>query len=130
MNKYKTTIEWLLRIGIFCLFIGHGVPAMEGNPTWLHWFGNLGFDSATSSQLLLLVGVLDTVVGILVLLMPWRIIIIWTILWTVWTAVMYSLPFIGEDIWESVERVVNPAACLSLLLLYGLPKNWQDLFKH
>ena len=126
MNNAKI-IEWLLRVGLFGLFIGHGIPALEGNQQWVGWimaFG--GWDTGLATQLLFAVGILDVVVAFILLLRPVRAVLFWAIVWTTWTAVMRVLPFIGEDVWEFVERWINIAAPLALMLMLGWPKNWKE----
>jgi hypothetical protein len=120
-------VEWLFRIGLFGLFIGHGVPALEGNPEWVKWimaFG--GWDAPLATQFLFLIGILDIMVSLFLLFKPIRIVLLWAIIWTTWTAVMRVLPFINQDIWEFVERWINITASLAFLLIRGWPRSWRD----
>lgn len=123
-------IEWVLRVAIFGTFVGHGVFALQGKETWIRWIMDFGgWDAALAAQLLFLVGLLDVVVGLVVLFKPIRIALLWAVLWTSWTAFMRVLPFIGDPIWDFVERWANIGAPLSLLLLRGWPKGWKEWFR-
>lgn len=115
-------IEWTLRVGLFGTFIGHGVFAWQGKASWITWIATFtGWDIALATQALLFIGILDIIIGLMILIKPLRIVLFWAILWTSWTAIMRILPFIGDPIWELMEKLINPAAAISLLLLRGLP---------
>jgi len=88
-----------------------------------------GWEKELATQLLFLVGLLDVFVAFAVLIKPIRIILLWAVLWTTWTAFMRVLPFIGDPIWDFVERWANIGAPLALLLLIGWPKNWKEWLK-
>lgn len=120
-------IEWVLRVAVAGEFIGHGVFAVQGKKAWADWFAVLGIsDAALATKLLLLVGLIDIVLGILVLIKPIRIVLLWMALWGFWTALIR--PIVGESIWDFVERWTNWGAPLSLLLLLGWPKKWKQWF--
>lgn len=123
-------IEWVLRIAIFGVFLGHGVFALEGNPKWVGWIMNFGgWEKELSTQLLFMVGLLDVFVALAVLIKPIRIILLWAVIWTTWTAFMRVLPFIGDPVWDFVERWANIGAPLALLFLIGWPKDWKEWLK-
>ncbi len=123
-------IKWILRIAIFGVFFGHAMFALDGNPKWVGWIMNFGgWEKELATQLLFLVGLLDTFVAFAVLIKPIRIILLWAVIWTTWTAFMRVLPFIGDPVWDFVERWANIGAPLSLLLLMGWPKNWKEWLK-
>ncbi len=128
MNNPKI-IEWVLRIAIFGTFFGHGVFALQGKEKWVQWIMDFGgWDVGLASQLLLAVGLLDIIVALIVLFKPIRIILLWAIIWTSWTAFMHVLPFVGDPVWDFVERWANIGAPLALLLLLGWPRNWKQWF--
>ena len=128
MGNYKK-IEWILRIAIFGTFFGHAVFALQGKAKWVQWIMDFGgWDIGLATQLLLAVGLLDMLVAFIVLFKPIRIVLLWAIFWTTWTAFMLTLPFIGNPIWDFVERWANIGAPLALLLLLGWPKNWKEWF--
>lgn len=121
-------IEWALRVGLFGTFIGHGVFALQGKESWITWIATFtGWDVALAAQALFLIGILDIAVGLIILIMPIRIVLLWAVLWTSWTAIMRILPFIGDPIWEFLEKLVNPAAAIALLYVRGVPKELSRL---
>ncbi len=126
-NILKT--EWFLRVGLFALFIAHGVSALGGNEEWLEWIMSAtSWGAVLAGKALFLVGILDITVGLLLLVKPLRIVVLWAGLWTSWTAVMVILPFIGESVWEFVEKLINPAAAFALLYVKGIPDTWKGWF--
>jgi hypothetical protein len=120
-------IEWILRIGIFGTFLGHGIFAILGKPGWIPYFTSIGFSESTALFLLPIIGIADIVVALAVLIKPLRIIIAWAAVWGFMTALIR--PIAGEPIWDFVERSANWAAPLALLFLQGLPKKTKDWFK-
>lgn len=123
-------IEWLLRVALAGTFIGHGAFALGGKEKWLTWIMDFtGWDLALAAQALLLIGILDIIVGLIILVKPIRIVIIWAIIWTGWTAIMRIMPFIGDPIWELMEKIINPFAAIALLYVRGVPRNLKEWFK-
>ena len=120
--------EWVLRVGLFFLFITHGVSSLGGNEEWIEWIMNAtSWDAVLAGKALFLLGVLDIVTGVLLLVKPLRIVVLWAGLWTSWTAIMVVLPFIGESVGEVTEKLINPAAAFALLYIRGVPntlKGW------
>jgi len=119
-------VEWILRIGVFGTFLGHGVFALLGKQSWISYFTSVGISESTAIILLPLIGVMDILVAIFALAKPLRIILIWATLWAFTTA--FIRPISGEPIWDFVERTANWAAPLALLYLRGLPKKLKDFF--
>lgn len=127
MNNQKL-IGWILRIAVAGEFVGHGVFALQGKKTWIGWIQQFtGTDINLASQLLFLIGLLDLSVALIVLMKPIRIVLLWAAIWGFWTALVR--PFVGEPIWDFVERFANWGAPLALLLVIGLPKTLKDWFK-
>lgn len=120
-------IEWILRIAVTGEFLGHGVLAIQGKKQWIEWISQLaGVDSATGTQLLFLIGLLDLLVALIILVRPIRIVILWAVFWGFWTAILR--PIVGESIWDFIERFANFGAPLALLFLLGVPKKVKELF--
>lgn len=126
---HQKMIEWALRIGLFGSFVGHGVFALQGKATWAGWIASFtGWDVALSIQALFLVGILDIIVGFIILVRPIRIVLLWASLWTLWTAFMRVMPFIGDPVWETVERLANPGSAIALFYLRGgFPYTWGNV---
>src|SRR3990167_6807112 len=121
-----TKVEWILRIGVFGAFLGHGVFALLVKQSWIPYFTSIGISESTAIILLPIIGMVDILVSILALLKPIRVVLIYASLWAFMTALIR--PISGEPIWDFVERTANWAAPLALLYLRGLPKNLKGFF--
>jgi hypothetical protein len=116
--------EWILRLGIFGSFFGHGVFALGVKTSWIPYFTSIGISEAAATTLLPIIGVLDIVVAVVALLKPLKVVLAWAALWGFLTALIR--PIAGEAIWGFVERWANWAAPLALLALHGFPKKFWD----
>lgn len=125
--KKLEQVEWILRLGIFGTFLGHGVFAILGKQAWLKYFVAVGISESTGAFLLPLIGILDVAIALLALFKPIKIVLGWAVLWSFATALIR--PLSGEPVWDFVERSANFMAPLALLVLYGLPKKLKDWFK-
>jgi hypothetical protein len=115
MNKSKM-MEWVLRIGVAGEFLGHGVFAIQGKADWIKWTVQLtGFETATATTFILVVGIMDVLLALLVLVKPVRPILLWMAFWGFWTALVR--PLVGMPIWDFIERFANWAAPLALFYL-------------
>lgn len=121
-NKTHNKIEWVLRLGVFGEFIGHGVFALQGKEGWFKYFYSLGINNPdTITTILLIVGIMDVILAIIVLLKPVRPLLLWMAFWGLWTALI-RWPFGGDPIWDFLERWANWAAPLALYLILGMSK--------
>jgi hypothetical protein len=110
-------IEWLLRIGVFGEFLGHGILAIGGKADWIKWIGNMiHVDVATATTLLLIIGIADIILAIIVLLRPVPMLLLWMALCGFWTALVRPLVGVGWP--DFIERSANWAAPLALYYLY------------
>lgn len=125
--KKITSAEWILRIGIFGSFLGHGIFALQIKEGWFKYFTAVGMTDSMATQLLPMIGALDVTVAILALLWPIRLVLIWATAWGFFTALLR--PIAKEPVWDFVERWANWAAPLALLAMQGFPKKFKDLFK-
>ena len=119
-KKMLKAIEWLLRIGIFMCFLGHGLIALRGNKTWLPYLEIVGFNGDFAIDVMFTIGILDVIVALIVLLKPIKFIVLWACFWTLTTAL--ARPISGESIWAFVERGPNWIAPLALYLLLIMKK--------
>ena len=126
MNQQQKTAEWILRIGVFGAFFGHGIFALGVKQSWIPMITTFGFSETAATTMLPLIGVMDIVVAILALVWPIRIVLIWATLWAFATAL--ARPIAGDPIGDFVERAANWAAPLALLVLQGVPKKLKDIF--
>ena len=121
------TIEWILRIGLFGEFLGHGVFAWQLKPRFLEMLAAMtGISGDFATTLLRTIGGIDMLVGVFAIVKPIRIILIYAALWGFLTAL--ARPVAGDPIWDFIERWANWAVPLTLLYVRGLPKNWKELF--
>lgn len=126
MRYMKTkTIEWVLRIAVAGEFIGHGMFAIQGKKEWVEWFAEFGItDPVLALKIMFLIGLLDMVLGIIVLVKPIPIAVLWMAIWGFWTALVR--PIVGASFWDFVERWANWGAPLALLLMLDLPKTFKE----
>ena len=125
MEKHKVA-EWILRIGIFGTFLGHGVFGLMTKQSWIPYLTSIGFSESAAVVLLPIIGAFDVLVALIVLIKPIRVVLIWAVIWGFATALIR--PISGEPIWDFVERSANWAAPLALLYLRGLPRRVKQLF--
>ncbi len=119
-------VEWILRIGIFGTFLGHGVFALLIKQSWIPYFTSVGISESTAIILLPLIGILDIMVAIFTLVKPIRVILIWATLWAFVTALIR--PISGEPIWDFIERTANWIVPLALLYLRSMPRRLKEFF--
>jgi hypothetical protein len=117
--KNVELIKYVLRFGIACTFLGHGMNAIGIKQNWIPLLTVYGFSVEQSRMIMPLIGILDVIVALLVLIYPIRIVIRWAIFWTFSTALTRFIA--GEGVWEFIERGANWTTPLALLLLNELP---------
>lgn len=108
----------LLRIGVAGCFIGHGAFGVIGKEAWLPYFAAVGIGPDLAWTLMPLVGGLDILVGIVVLLRPRPVLLLYATVWATWTALLR--PLAGESVFEAFERAGNYGVPLALLALAAL----------
>jgi len=113
-------MDWILRIAVAGEFIGHGVFGLQAKQSWIPYLTSVGVSTDTAVMLLPLIGALDITLGILVLIRPFRIALLWMTFWAFATALIR--PIAGEPIWDFVERFANIGAPMALLYLRGIPR--------
>ncbi len=124
----RSSIEWVLRVGVFGEFLGHGILALGGKAAWVGWMTELfGVTAGVGLQMVQAIGLLDILVAMLVLIFPIRAVLLWAFFWGFATALVR--PIVGESFWDFVERWANWAAPLALLLLCGWPKRPGEWFR-
>ncbi|MBL4642720.1 MAG: hypothetical protein JKY44_03915 [Flavobacteriaceae bacterium] len=126
MNKsILKTIEWILRIGIFLCFLGHGVIALGENTAWIPYLELLGLKGNVALDVMFIIGIVDVLVAFVILIKPIKIIVFWACFWTLITALVR--PISGESIWTFVERGPNWITPILLyLVLYKIQKKLID----
>jgi len=105
-------IEWVLRIGVFGTFLGHGLLAISVNPSWIPYLTILGFAPEQIKVVMPVIGSLDIIVALWILLKPNKYVVLWAVFWALSTAIIR--PLSGELFLTFVERAANWAVPLAL----------------
>ena len=105
-------IEWVLRIGVFGTFLGHGLLAISVNPAWIPYLTTLGLEPEQIKVIMPMIGSLDILVALWILLKPNKYVVLWAVFWALATAIIR--PLSGELFLTFVERAANWAAPLAL----------------
>ena len=113
-------IQWLLRIGVFATFLGHGLVAFSQNISWLPYLDTVGINGQIALYVMKVIGVLDIVIAFSVLIHPWKPVLYWCVFWTLATAMIR--PLSGESLLSFVERAANWTVPLVLLILINNTK--------
>ncbi len=123
-------LHWLLRLGVFMEFCGHGACGLNTKAGWLPYFQVFGIPEAWAWQLMPLVGLLDIALGCLALVSPRRALLLYMAVWGTFTALLR--PAAGEGGWEFIERAYNYGVPLLFLLLHGFGhdrRSWWEPLK-
>jgi len=115
-------IIWVLKIGVFGIFLGHGIYTIQLNPKWIPFLESVGFSNEMATQIMPYIGYLDILVAVSVLVKPLRSVLIWAVFWAFLTALMR--PMTGGSFLDFIERAGNWATPLALLLVL----KWKDTF--
>ncbi len=118
-SKFVKAIHYTLRTAIAMCFIGHGSFGIITKPIWCNYFAVFGIGRALAYQLMPVVGVVDILLGVMVLVYPIRAIPAWLVIWGALTALLR--PLSGEPFAEFIERAGNFGAPLAFLILSGIP---------
>lgn len=110
----RDPMEWILRIGVFMCFVGHGAFGLLRKPAWLDYFAALGIAPDVAMVLMPVVGSLDIMLGVAALVAPVQPVLLWAVAWGLWTALLR--PIAGEPFWETLERAGNYGVALALLV--------------
>lgn len=117
----ENKISWILRIGVAGEFFGHGMLAINGKKDWIGWISQIiNVDTSTAATLLLLIGISDVIVAAIVLIKPFRPVLLWAAFWGFWTALVR--PLVGVGWLDFIERFANWAAPLALYYFSFLEK--------
>lgn len=128
MKNTAATVQWILRVGVFGEFVGHGAFALSGKEAWIGWITSLlSVTPEVAGGILTAIGIFDVCIGIIVLVAPIPAALLWAATWGFLTALVR--PIVGDPIWDFVERWANWAAPLALLFLVGAPKNARGWFR-
>jgi len=121
LTNKDNLIWWLLKIGVFLTFFGHGVLAIQIQENWIYYLETVGFSNVDAINTLQIIGFLDITAAFIILIKPYKVIIIWAIFWAFSTALIR--PIAGESIFSFVERGANWILPLALYI-YGKRNNF------
>ena len=109
-------LEWILRLAVAGEFLGHGVYALRGEPTYLALItGTVGWSEELSLRALVVIGALSLGIGAQTLFKPWRPSLLFGGILAMLAAAAYPLG--GGESWSFLERWPNWAAPLALWLV-------------
>ena len=119
----------VLRWTVALCFIGHGAWGVIGKEGWLPFFQSQGIPASVAWKLMPAIGIIDIVLGLTVLIKPRRVVLLFMMLWALWTAILR--PISGTPgMWEFWERAGNYLPPLMLLILGGAfamrTRDWFD----
>jgi len=121
----RKIVEWLLRIGVFIEFLGHGLLAIAGEKEWIDWIVRIiHVNVFTATSLLFFIGITDILVALTILLKPYPIILLWAGFWGFFTALIGVV--MGNSWLDFVEHSTNWIIPISLFFLL----EFYNSFKH
>ena len=110
-----STVQWVLKVAVFGTFFGHGLLALNVNPSWIHYLTFWGISAEYAKTLMPVIGIIDILVALSVLIRPLRYVLVYATFWAFATAMMRWIA--DANILGFVERAANWGAPLALLLL-------------
>src|SRR5215510_11762703 len=119
-------LYWLLRLSVVGCFLGHGAYGVLTKEAWVPYFGVVGIDRAWAYRLMPWIGGMDVGLGMLMAVVPLRIVLLHLTVWGLWTAALR--PLAGEAVWECLERAGNYGVPLAFLALSGVPRSLRGWF--
>jgi hypothetical protein len=129
MNTLTNTqkIHYTLRIAAAMCFIGHGAFGIITKAIWCNYFAVMGIGKVMAYKMMPILGTFDILMGLLLLIKPFRAIAVWLVIWGVFTAA--CRPLSGEPFAEFIERAGNYGVPFCLLILTGgITFNFSRLF--
>ena len=118
-------LHWLLSIGVFMEFVGHGACGVATKAGWLPFFHVFALPDSLAWKLMPLVGCIDIGLGVMAVLSPRRALFLYMAAWGCFTALVR--PASGQGWWEFIERSYNFGVPFALLFLHGVGydrKSW------
>ena len=112
-EQQRRYVRWIFRIAVCAEFVGHGAFGIITKAAWIPYFAVVGIPEWMAWRLMPLVGTVDIAVGILTLVRPMPVVLLYMAVWGAWTALLR--PFTAEGWWEFLERAGNYGVPLALL---------------
>jgi hypothetical protein len=110
-------INYTLRVATAFCFIGHGSFGIITKAVWCNYFAVFGIGTDLAYRLMPWLGAFDILLGLMMLILPLRIIPAWLVIWGFVTAL--CRPLSGEPFAEFIERAGNYGVPFAFLLLAG-----------
>ena len=120
----EPAFQGMLRVACALEFVGHGAFGIITKAGWVPYFAVAGVPEWLAWRLMPLIGTIDITLGVLVLLRPFRVALLYMALWGFWTALLR--PLSGEPPWEFLERMPNWAVPLAFLYVRGVRRSWME----
>jgi hypothetical protein len=119
-------VHWILRIAVGAEFVGHGAFGIITKADWVPYFGVVGIPEAAAWTLMPVVGAVDIALGVVTLVRPMPVVLLYMAAWGLWTALLR--PLSGEGIWEFLERAGNYGVPFAFLLWSQPGRRLHDWF--
>jgi hypothetical protein len=119
-------LHWMLRIGVFMEFVGHGAFGLKTKAGWLAYFHVFGIPDEVAWSWMPIIGAIDIFCGLITLFSPRRVVLLHMAIWGAFTALLR--PAAGEGWWEFFERSYNYGGPAVLLLVHGVGGNARSWF--
>lgn len=126
-QSFEWKLHWLLRIGVFMEFVGHGAFGVKTKAGWLPFFQVFAIPDDLAWRMMPVVGTIDILLGISVLLVPMRGMLLYMTVWGTFTALLR--PAANQGWWEFFERSYNYGGPAILLALHGCARKPGDWFR-
>jgi len=131
-NNLHNQLHWTMRITAALCFVGHGAWGIITKEAWLPFFASQGISEQVAWHLMPIIGLVDIGMALLLLIKHLRIVLVWMLIWSLWTAILR--PISGTPgMWEFFERAGNFAPPFILLLMSGnfyiKFKDWFSTYK-
>src|SRR3954447_26568666 len=78
--------HWALRVGASGCYVGHGAFGIITKAAWLPYFAVVGIPEGTAWQLMPIIGTGDITLGLLTVLRPMPVVLLYMAVWGFWTA--------------------------------------------
>ena len=114
----QSRIHWILRITCFFCLVGHGAWGIIQKPEWIPFYDIFHIPAKYAYLTMPIVGLMDILMGILILVKPMRFVLVWMVFWTIFTALLRPMAFMGW--FEFLERAGNYGAPIVFLALSGI----------
>ncbi|NND34814.1 MAG: hypothetical protein HKN76_19670 [Saprospiraceae bacterium] len=108
----KSLVGWILRLGVFGTFLGHGIFALMHKPAWLHFITFWGIPEEVAWKMMTAIGVIDLLIALITIVRPIGIVLLYATCWAFAAALMR--PVSGGYFLDFIERSANWAAPLAL----------------